>query len=408
MRILLVTQHFPPEKGAVRRLHEFARHFRASGHDVTILTAIPNYPDGIIPEKYKGKIFCREYMDGIEILRSFVLPASNAQPHKRMIGFLCFLTTALLNSFRLRGKFDVVLASSPPVSSALLGWILSRLRRGKLVLEIRDLQPEMGEQYGSLKKSMLTELIRKMMRFIYRRAWKIVCVTEGLTNWMREHGYGNGQLTTIKSGVGDSFINSHSNGIRAKYGWEDKFLVLFCGTMGCVRSLEPVIESARLMADEKQFHFVFVGDGQKMMDYKKLVNKYRLSNVSFTGLQPLDEIPYFLKAGDVLVDCLKDVPFAKSVLPVKMFEYMAAGKPIIFGSPAKEATRLLDEAGGALTFSNNRPDELADLIRKIYSNKIDGENLGRRYHQYVKTNHSADIWARKYLDIIESKPISSN
>ncbi|MCW8802938.1 MAG: hypothetical protein OQK57_00950, partial [Ignavibacteriaceae bacterium] len=111
-------------------------------------------------------------------------------------------------------------------------------------------------------------------RFVYKRAWKIVCVTEGLTNWMRENGFGNGQLSTIKSGVGDSFINSHSNGIRTKYGWEDKFLVLFCGTMGCVRSLEPVIESARMMADEKHFHFVFVGDGQKMSDYKNVSAQY--------------------------------------------------------------------------------------------------------------------------------------
>ncbi len=371
------------------------------------MTAIPNYPDGIIPEKYKGKFFCREFMDGVEILRSYVLPASNAQPKKRMIGFLSFFISTLINSLRLRGKFDIVLASSPPVSSALLGWALSRLRRGKLVLEIRDLQPEMGEQYGSLNKSFMTEMIRKMMHFVYKRAWKIVCVTEGLTNWMRENGFGNGQLSTIKSGVGDSFINSHSNGIRTRYGWEDKFLVLFCGTMGCVRSLEPVIESARMMADEKHFHFVFVGDGQKMSDYKNLASRYKLDNVSFTGLQPLDEIPYFLKAGDVLIDCLKDVPFAKSVLPVKMFEYMAAGKPIIFGSPAKEATRLLDEAGGALTFSNGKPDELADLIRRIYDRKIDGENLGRRYHQYVRTNHSADIWAQKYLDIIESNGIGN-
>ena len=175
MRILLITQHFPPERGAVRRLFEFARHFRVKGHDVTVLTAIPNYPDGIIPEKYKGKFFCREFMDGVEILRSYVLPASNAQPKKRMLGFLTFFTSTLINSLRLKGKYDIVLASSPPVSSDLLGWALSKLRRGKLVLEIRDLQPEMGEQYGSLNKSFMTEMIRKMMRFVYKRAWKIVC-----------------------------------------------------------------------------------------------------------------------------------------------------------------------------------------------------------------------------------------
>ena len=402
MKILLVTQHFPPEKVAVRRLYEFAQYFRKGGHDVTVLTAMPNYPDGIIPDAYRGKFFHKEYMDGIEVYRSYVLPASNAQPKKRMLGFVTFLASSLLHSFRLKGKYDVVLASSPPVTSALLGYILSRMRRAKLVLEIRDLQPEMGEQYGSLNKSVFTEVIRKMMRFVYKRAWKIVCVTDGLTNWMRER-FPQDRVSTIKSGVGDNFINSHSNGIRKKYGWEDKYLILFCGTMGTVRTLEPIIESARILSDEKQYHFVFVGDGQKKDTYRQLANQYGLNNISFIGLQPLEQIPYFLHAGDILVDCLKDVPFAQSVLPVKMFEYMAAGKPIVFGSTAQEATRFLEQAGGAVTFSDKRPEELVDLIRNLYQHRIDGNGLGKRYHEYVRAHHSTEKWARRYLDIIENK-----
>jgi glycosyltransferase involved in cell wall biosynthesis len=406
MRILIITQHFPPERGAVRRLFEFATHFKDNGHDVTVLTAMPNYPDGVLPAEYKGKFYKREVVDGIDIRHSYVLPASNAQPKKRMVGFITFLISAFINSFRIKGKFDLILASSPPVTSAVLGHILSKIRRTKLILEIRDLQPEMGIQYGSLNKSRMTEIIRKIMHFIYKRAWKVVCVTEGLTRWMQDNGVSDGRLYTIKSGVGNNFIYSNSNGIRKKFGWEEKFLILFCGTMGCARSLEPIIESARILSEEKQYHFVFVGDGQKEKHYRQLANKYNLSNISFTGLQPLEQIPYFLKAGDVLVDCLQDVPFAKSVLPVKMFEYMAAGKPIIFGSPAYEATRFLDQAGGALTFSNERPEDLAGLVRSLYRKKIDGSELGRRYHEYVRTHHSSERWASQYLKIFEEEKIS--
>ncbi len=402
MKILLITQHFPPERGAVRRLYEFASHFRKNGHDVTVLTAMPNYPDGIIPRKYRGKFFYRENMDGIEIIRSYVLPASNDQPKKRMIGFVTFLCSSLINSFRIKGRFDIVLASSPPVTSAVLGYIISRIRRAKLVLEIRDLQPEMGVQYGSLKASMFTRMIKKTMNFIYQKAWKIVCVTEGLANWMGDHGIPKDRVSTIKSGVGHNFIDSHSNGIRKKYGWEDKFLILFTGTMGTVRSLEPIIESARMLADNKCYHFAFVGDGQCRKAYEAQAKQYNLTNISFIDLQPLEQIPYFLHAGDVLVDSLKDVPFARSVLPVKMFEYMAAGKPIIFGSPATEATRFLDKAGGALTFSVKKPEQLATLIQDLYQQKIDGNNLGKRYHEYVKTHHSTEKWARRYLDILEN------
>jgi len=400
MKILFITQHFPPERGAVRRLYEFAEYFKENGHDVTILTAIPNYPDGIVPPEYKGKFYHREIKDGLDIHRSYVLPASNAQPKKRMLGFLTFLCSSILNSFRIKGKFDVILASSPPVTSAVIGYILSRLRRCKLVLEVRDLQPEMGEQYGSVKKSLFTKMIRVVIHFIYKQAWRVVPVTEGLTNWMRNKGIPEKRLCTIKSGVGNDFIFSHSNGIRKKYGWEDKYLILFCGTMGMVRTLEPIIESARILADERQYHFVFVGDGQKKNTYEALAKQYNLTNISFVGLQPLKQIPYFLHAGDILIDCLKDVSFAQSVLPVKMFEYMAAGKPIVFGSTAREATRFLEQAGGVLSFSVNNPENLADTIRSLYCKKIDGSELGKKYHNYVCEHHSTKKWGERYLNLL--------
>ena len=112
MRILIITQYFPPERGAVRRLFEFAKIFRDHGHDVTVLTAMPNYPDGILPDRYRGKFFVREKLDGLNVCRSYVLPAANSKPKRRMIGFITFLLSTLINSFRIKGKFDLVIASS--------------------------------------------------------------------------------------------------------------------------------------------------------------------------------------------------------------------------------------------------------------------------------------------------------
>jgi colanic acid biosynthesis glycosyl transferase WcaI len=401
MRILFVTQHFPPERGAVRRLYEFAEYFKENGHDVTILTAMPNYPDGIVPEKYKGKFYHREITNGLDIHRSYVLPASNAQPRKRMIGFLTFLCSSIINSFRIKGKFDVILASSPPVTSALIGYILSRFRRSKLVLEIRDLQPQSGEQFGNLKKSLFTNIVRRIMKILYTKADHIVCVTEGIKNWMANNGVGEKRLTTIKSGVGNDFINSHSNGIRKKYGWEDKFLIIFSGTLGWVLPLESIIESARLLADNKQYHFVFVGDGQKRQSLEILSKQYNLKNISFVGLKPLEEIPYYLKASDVLVECLKEVPIAEVALPTKIFEYMAAGRPIIFGATEGETSRLLAVAGGALTYLPSRPEQLAGIIQSLYSKKIDGDGLGKKYHNFVADQYTREMWASRYLGLLD-------
>ncbi len=401
MRILILTQYFPPERGAVRRLFEFAKIFQEHGHQVTVLTAMPNYPDGILPERYKGKFFVREKLDGIDVCRSYVLPAPNSRPGRRMVGFLTFLLSSVMNSFRLKGKFDLVIASSPPVTTAIAGYLVSKLRRTRYVLELRDLQPESGVQFGNLEESLFTRSIRAVMNFLYKRADRIVSATDGINDFLREYGIEPRRVITVKSGVGDNFIFGHSNGVRKKFGWKEKFLVVYSGTLGLVRPLETIVEAARGLAHEKDIHFVFVGDGQKKAELEKLTAHYQLDNVSFTGLQPLEYIPFFLRASDVLIECLKDVEVAKMAVPSKVFEYMASGKPIVLGCPDGEASALLNNAGGALTYHSSNADELSELILRLRSGKIDGDRLGQGYHDYIRNNHSRSRWAERYLDLID-------
>ncbi len=401
MNILIVTQHFPPEKGAVRRLHEFARFFVRQGHDVSVMTAIPNYPDGIVPEKYRGQFFCAEETDGVKVYRNWVLPAANRYPGKRMIGFVVFLITALINSFRLKQKFDLVLASTPPVTSPLIGWLLSRLRRARFVIEIRDLQPESSEEFGNLKHSAFTRTLKRFIHWLYGRADWVVSATDGITDYVVARGLVRRGITTIKSGVNDDFFDVSSNGIRKKFGWEDKFLVFYVGTLGWAHSLETVIEAARQLVDQPDIYFVFAGDGQKRGALEGMVRDYGLKNVGFIGLQPLDTIPYFLQASDVLVESLREVPITKGTFPCKLFEYMASGRPIVFGARDGEALRELEMAGGALCFPTDDPERLAEIIRKLKTGEIDGRELGRKYHEHALRHHRRDLWAQRYLQIIE-------
>ena len=402
MKILIVTQHFPPERGAVRRLFEFARYFAQNGHKVTVLTAMPNYPDGIVPEKYRGKMFYYEEMDGVRVYRSWVLPASNSQPKKRMIGFITFLVTSLINSYRVKEDFDMVVASSPPVTTPVIGWIISKLRKCKLVLEIRDLQPESSEDFGNLNRSLFTRSLKKLMHYLYRKADRIVSVTDGITDYLAAIGIPRTKIATVKSGVSREFIDAHSNGIRKKFGLEEKFLVLYAGTLGWAHSLETVIEAARQLTDQPEIYFAFIGDGHKREVLEGMVRDYGLKNVGFFGLQPLETIPYFLKASDVLVESLKEVPVTKGTFPCKLFEYMASGKPIIFGSADGEAVRELEKAGGALSFATDDPNRLSELILDLRHGRIDGDHLGRRYHEHARQNHCREQWAEKYLTFLGS------
>jgi len=363
---------------------------------------MPNYPDGIVPPEYRRKFYHYEEMDGVKVHRSWVLPASNQQPTKRMVGFITFLTTALINSLRVNGNFDLIIASSPPVTTPLIGYIMSKMRKCKFVLEIRDLQPESSEDFGNLSRSLFTRTLKKFMHYLYRKADCIVSVTDGITDYLGEIGIPQSRVVTVKSGVSRDFMDRNSNGIRKRFGWEEKFLVLYAGTLGWAHSLETIIEAARQLTDQPDIYFAFIGDGQKRCVLEGMVRDYGLKNVGFIGLQPLDEIPYFLNASDVLVESLKAVPVTKGTFPCKLFEYMASGKPIIFGSAQGEAIRELEIAGGALSFRADDPVKLSELILKIKTGEINGDRLGQGYHEHAVRYHHRERWAEKYMQHLDS------
>jgi len=407
MKILIVSQHFPPERGAVRRLYEFARYFVKQGHSVSVLTAMPNYPDGIVPEKYRGHFFFFEEMEGVKVYRTWVLPASNRNPGKRMIGFITFLLTGLINSFRIKGKQDIVLASTPPPVTPVMGWLLAKIRRARFVIEVRDLQPESSEDFGNLKKSWFTRTLKTVMHGLYRRADQLVAVTEGIAAGLKAAGVQEKRIATVKSGFSVEFSTADSNGIRRRFGWEDKFVILRAGTLGWAHSLETVIEAARHFANNPEVLFVFVGDGEKRGQLEGMVRDYGLKNVSFIGSQPLETIPYFLKTSDVLIESIREVPITRGTFPAKLFEYMASGRPIIYGSHDSEALRELDKAGGALSFRIDDPDRLCQHIEKLRDNPRFGEELGRRYQAHAIKHHGRDRWAKEYLEFLSSSDRAS-
>jgi len=400
MNILIVAQHFPPERGAVRRLFEFARFFVQKGHQVTVLTAIPNYPDGVVPEKYRGKFFYAEDMDGVKVCRSWVLPAANRNPGRRMVGFITFLITTLINQFRVKGSFDLVLASTPPVNTPLIGWIISRIRRARLVIEIRDLQPESSVDFGNLNKSLFTRALKRSMHWLYRKADQIIAATDGISDYVISLGIPTRKVATIKSGFSEEFTTAGLNGIRQKFGWHEKYLILYSGTLGWAHSLETIIEAARQLTDQPDILFVFVGDGEKRGALEGMVRDYGLRNVQFAGSQPLEEIPHFLQASDVLIESLRDVEITRGSFPAKLFEYLASGRPILFGSREGEAVRELQAAGGALSFGTEDVDKLCDLILKLRDGRIDGEALGKKYRAHASRYHHRRRWAEEYLDFL--------
>jgi len=403
MKILIVTQHFPPERGAVRRLIEFARYFVRQGHEVSVLTAIPNYPDGEVPQEYRGRFYLYEELEGVGVHRCWTLPASNSQPRRRMLGFVIFFFTSLANSLHIRSKPDLVLASMPPVNTPVIGWLISKLRRAQFVIEVRDFEPEACEYLGNLRPSPFTRCLKWIIHDLYRRADKIVAVTDGVAECLRVIGVPAEKMTTIKSGFSDEFLTAGQDHVRERYGWNGKFLVLYSGTLGRAHALETVIESAHRLADRMDMLFVFVGGGEKRSALEQMARDYGLRNVAFLGTQPLESIPGFLKTADVLVEVLRETPITRGVFPAKLFEYMASGRPILFGARDGEAIRELRAAGGVLSFASDDVEKLCELILQVKSGQIDGDALGRRYSQHAERYHRRERWAKEYLSFLTDK-----
>jgi glycosyltransferase involved in cell wall biosynthesis len=296
-----------------------------------------------------------------------------------------------------------VLASTPPVNTPVIGWLISKLRRARFVIEVRDLQPESSEDFGNLNRSLFTRGLKKMMHGLYRRADRIVAATDGISDYLKHLGIPAKRVATIKSGYGEEFVTANHDGIRKRFGWEDKFLILYSGTLGWAHSLETLVEAARQLTDQTDVLFVFVGDGEKRSALEGMVRDYGLRNVRFTGAQPLEDIPYFLKTSDVLVESLREVPITQGTFPAKLFEYMASGRPILFGAKDGEAIRELRKAGGVLSFANDDVERLCDLILKLKDGTIDGEALGRKYHAHARRFHPRRRWAKEYLSFLGEK-----
>ena len=169
----------------------------------------------------------------------------------------------------------------------------SKFRRAKLIIEIRDLQPESSEDFGNLNRSLFTRVLKKLMHWLYRRADQVVTATDGIADYLLRSGFKPDRVVTIKSGFGLSSSRPATTACRKKFGWDEKFLVLYAGTLGWAHSLETVIEAARQLTDQPDIYFVFVGEGQKRQALEGMVRDYGLKNVVFIGSQPLEDDSVF-------------------------------------------------------------------------------------------------------------------
>ena len=406
MRVLYLSQYFPPEIGATQtRAYEMATGLIRAGHQVTMLTEVPNHPEGVIRPEYRGRFWMRETLDGIDVIRVWVKTSPVKTMRTRLAFYLSYMLNGTLAGLALaRGRYDVIYATSPPLFVGGTALALSFLRRIPMVFEVRDLWPESAVALGELENPRFIRWATWLEETCYRRARRVVVVTQGIRDRLVERGFPSEKLALIPNGANTDLFRPQPDAgqaLRREMGLGDQFLALYAGIHGIAQGLETVLRAAHRLAGIPHIHFVFVGDGPCRADLLKLKKELGLSNVTMLEAQPRETIPTYLSAADVALIPLRRLDLFKSALPSKMFDAWACGCPVVLSIDG-EARRVLNRAQAGVFVEPESPEAMAEAIRVLSTDRERCRRHGANGRFFVEVHYSRQAQAQRLTELLET------
>jgi glycosyltransferase involved in cell wall biosynthesis len=402
MKILFLTQYCPPEVGAPQnRIFEFAKKLKEFGHDVTILTAMPNYPKGEIFQEYKGKKTCTEEIEEIKIVRTSIYTSKDKSFTKRLRNYLSFTFSSVISGSRLIPNQDVIIVESPPLFLGWSGLVLSKRKKAKLVFNVSDLWPESAIKLNVLHNKLFIKLSYMLEEYCYKKADAVTGQTKGIVDNITGRGFDKNKVSLITNGVNTSFFGKENRdeSFRKANGIDDKFSVCYAGILGLAQGLEVIIEAADILKEYKDINFLLIGDGPEKEKLISLVKEKNLDNVKFIPVQPKKNMPKIIASVDAAIIPLKKLDIFKGALPSKMYEALASELPIILGVEG-EAKKLIEEAKAGIPVEPENAAAIAEAVLKLYNNEGLRKTLGSNGRKYVIENYSRDKITKKLESIL--------
>jgi colanic acid biosynthesis glycosyl transferase WcaI len=409
VKILYVSQYFPPEMGApAARAAELSHHWARMGHDVTVLTGFPNHPTGVVPEAWRSRLHRLRYtetVDGVQLVRTWLWPLPNRKAHERIRNYASFCVSAGITGLALH-KPDVIIATSPQLLCALSGWWLAWWKRVPFVFEVRDLWPESLAAVGAGNEgSLLHRTLGAIAGFLYRRADRIVVVAPAFVDHLvRYWNVPAAKISIVENGVEtDLFrLDPAALEVRKQLKLEDRFLICYIGTMGNAHGLETLIAAAEeLQSALPRAMFLLIGEGAEKERIVQLAAARGLTNIQFLGQQLRERIPAYVSAADVCLVMLKKTELFKTVIPTKLLEYMACERPVIVAVDG-QARQIVEEASAGIFVE---PENSQDLVKAVVDLAEDPERrrlMGASGRQYIVNRSSREKTARDYLTVLEA------
>lgn len=404
MRLLFLSHYFPPEVNApANRVFEVSREWVRLGHEVHVVTCFPSHPRGVLYDGWTRRWHRHEVAEGIHVHRVATILGANRGVGRRLLNYVSFVPVAVWRATRL-GPFHGIVATSPQFFCGVAGALAGSLKRTPWVLDLRDLWPDSIVAVGAARRSLAIRLVELVELALYRHAVGVVCVSPAFIENLASRGIGRGKLALVPNGVDAAFwgVPGDGQGWRARRGFSaSDVLVSFVGTIGMAHGLGTVLDAAAQLApSHPELRFLIVGDGAERQALETEVARRGLRSVTFTGLVPRSEVRDVMAATDIALVLLRDSPVFRTVLPTKMFEAMAAGRPVVLGVDG-EARRVLESSGGGLFVPPQDGGALVEAIRQLASSPERRAALGESGRRYVHQEYDREVWACKYARILE-------
>jgi glycosyltransferase involved in cell wall biosynthesis len=400
MHILIVHQAFASidEPGGTRH-HEFARLLAERGHRVTVIASPVSYLTGISsrPAAFSEKAGDKQQ---VRVIRASVYNAHHRSFFHRVIAFFSFMFSSFWIGLGVK-NVDLVWGTSPPILQGLTAWLLARIKHVPFLFEVRDLWPQFAIAVGVLRNPPLIRLSEWLERFLYRGANRVMVNSPGFIEHVRTHGAQRVEL--IPNGADASMFDPHDEGLefRRAHHLQDKFVVLYAGAHGMSNDLDVVLQSARLLADEVEIQIVLVGDGKEKSALQTRAAEMRLVNVTFLPPVSKAEMRRVLAGADACIAILKPLDEYKRTYPNKVFDYMAAGRPVALAIDG--VVREVVQSAGCGYFA--RPGDasaLANVISRLAQDKIKARQMGLNGRKYLEQHFSREKTAGQLISLLEA------
>lgn len=399
MRILFLTQYYPPEIGAPQnRLHELAIRLKANDIDVEVLTAMPNYPKMEIFDEYRKNKIREEIIDGVKVFRSKVYVSKSKGIFSRLLNYFSFVWSSFWRGRKL-GNYDYLLVESPPLFLGYSALKLSKKLNAKLIFNVSDLWPESAEKLGIVTNKFLLNFAYRLEAKCYKKSALVTCQTQGIEQNINQR-FPNVKTYWLPNGVDLSFYNPdnfQTTDFRFKNHFKsDDVIFFYGGILGYAQGLSLLLEAASLIANSN-VKIVIQGTGPEEEKLKQMKSELNLQNVTFLPPVKKSEMPTILKEVDIALVPLRKLELFQGAIPSKIFEALAMKKALLLGVQGEAYEHFIVNGKAGLSFL---PENVEDLVKQMMTMASDRKvilDFGENGRDYVNEHFNRNKIAEDFI-----------